>query len=178
MPPEAAQQSQAPSKRAIPMVVPVRSNRGNVSIPLAGEDWRVTGELILYPGPNMVPMDQWEQAKRQPGCQRMLREIIKPMRAEEFTKGMAHTVGKPVLEEGRPVPAEAPLSGMTDTDACALVADIGDQQLLNRLRTAEGRVAVRRAIEARIEAIRDPAKTASAAEAAAGSTKAQISLTE
>jgi hypothetical protein len=178
MPPAVAaestsQQSTSP-KKAIAMVVPVRSNRGNVSIPLADDKWKVVGDLLLLAGPNMVPAEKWEQAKRQPMVQALLAERIKSMKAEEFTKAMGHTVGKTVLEEGRPVPADAPLSGMNETDACALVADIADQTLLQTLRRSESRVAVRRAIEARIEAIKDPAKAANAAEASAGSMKAQI----
>ncbi len=181
MPPAAAaaastDSAPAEKKKAIPMVVPVRSNRGNVSIPLADDKWRVLGELLLLPGPNMVPADQWEQAKRQPMCQALLKEVIRPMKAEEFTKALGHTAGKTVLEEGKPVPAAAPLSGMSETEACALVQDCGDQTLLQMLKAAESRVSVRRAIEARIEAIRDPAKAANAAEAAAGSTKATISV--
>lgn len=178
MPPAAAvasTDSDPAGKRKIPMVVPVRSNRGNVSIPLADEKWKVTGELLLFAGPNMVPADKWEQAKRQPMVRALLEERIKGMKAEEFTKVLGHTVGRCVLEENKPCPAEAPLSGMSETDACSLVADIADQTLLQTLRRAEGRVAVRRAIELRIEVIRDPAKAANAAEAAAGSMKATIS---
>lgn len=166
----------APKKPAVPMVVPVRSNRGNISIPLADEAWKVRGELVLFAGPNMVPAETWAQAKRQPGVQKLLAEKIKFMRAEEFTKALAHTVGKTVIEEGRPVPAAAPLSAMNETEACELVKDIGDQTLLQHLQRSESRAVVKRAIEERIAEIKDPAKAANAAEAAAGSTKATIAM--
>ncbi len=178
MPPAAAAADSTPpadGKKKIPMVVPVRSNRGNITCPLADDNWKVTGELLLFPGPNMVDADKWARAKKQPMVQALLAEKIKPMRAEEFTKTLAHTVGKTVIEEGKPVPAAAPLSGMSDSEAIELVADCGDQTLLTMLRQAESRVAVRKAIEARIEVIRNPEKAGAVADAAGVSTKAQIS---
>lgn len=171
MPPAA---SAARAQDRIPMVVPVRSNRGNVTIPLADESFKVLGDLLLFAGPNLVPAEKWEQAKRQPGTQVLLREKIKAMRAEEFTKGMSHTVGRTILEEGEPVPADAPLSAMSETAAIELVKDVSDQTMLARLKSSESRAPVRRAIDARIEEIKDPAKAATAAEAAAGMGRATI----
>lgn len=160
-------------KRQPPMVVTVRSNRGNVSIPLANEQGRIIGDLQLAAGPNLVPLDQWEAAKRQPMVRILLAEKIVAVKALEQNH---RVVGRTVLEEGKPVPAAAPLSALDDTAAIELVKDVADDGLLARLLKVESRAPVRRAIEARALELRDPAKAASLAEAAAGSTKATITM--
>lgn len=162
-------------KPAVPMVVPVYSHRGNVTIPIILESSgaRRRFELQLTAGPNMVPVEHWEAAKKQPGVRRMLNAKIQAVKAQEQQQAK---IGKSPLEEGKPVPAAAPLSGMSETEAVELVKDSADASMLGVLLKAESRGPVRRAIEGRLQEIKDPAKAASQAEAAAGSTKASISL--
>ena len=165
-----------PSPEDKKMVVPVMSNRGAITIPVmvGGDDSaRRRVDLQLSPGPNLVPADLWELAKRQPGVRRLMSCKIPSVRAPEQPQ---NKVGKPVIEEGKPVPASAPLAGMSDTDAIELVKDSYDAGLLNGLLKTEARAPVRRAIQARLEELKDPAKAASLAEAAAGSSKASITL--
>ncbi len=163
----------------IPMVVPVRSNKGNVSIPYdngkTGEERVTVGSLHLLAGPNLVPLSTWEACKRNPSTGALLESRIPFMVAAEQDKRL---VGRCVLEEGKPVPASAPLAAMDESAAVAMVADMLDANLLTQLQGLEHRVAVRKAIEARIASIKDPTKgQATAAEAAAGMGRATISMT-
>lgn len=138
------------------MLVPVRSNRGNITIPYDNgkeKEGRLKGDLHLVAGPNLVPFEVWEACKRNPSVGSLLRAKIPNHAADEYRR--ANIGGKMVMEEGRPVPAAAPLSAYDDASACNLVADILDVQLLRQLEAIEPRAVVRRAIIARISAINE-----------------------
>lgn len=159
------------------MVVPVRSNRGNITIPYdngkTGDERVMVGDLFLTAGPNLVPLDKWLAAKRNPSLIALMKGRVPSIRAPEQRPEL---IGKPIVEEGAPVPAAAPLAALSETEACDLVKDVVDVTLLTQLQAVEHRAPVRRAIETRMVQLKDPSKFMNGAEAAAGSRHATITL--
>lgn len=121
----------------------------------AGRPRPVTlGPLIsLVPGLNLVPKEQWDQAKKSPNAMLLLRTKIEPSPANEANP---EKFGEFILVEGRELPAESPLKALRPSEAVERVASTLDAALLRAWLADEGRAEVRRSIEAQLDSIERP----------------------
>lgn len=112
------------------------------------------GDLIqLSPGLNLVPKDKWDKAKENPALALLLKTAIPASPAPEANP---ERVGRMIIVEGKELPDESPLKGLSAAAAKDMITETLDTTLLKSWLPDEGRAEVRKAIERQITTIEQP----------------------
>jgi hypothetical protein len=124
-----------------------------------GERSSMAKVLVIPPGQNLIPSDEWAQAAAQQQQQIMLATRIKSDPAPEST---GSRVGQYMLVVGTEVDADNPLAKLSEDEATRFVTETFQVPVLKRLLEQEQRGAVMLAIRSQIEKIEEPKKSAKA----------------
>jgi hypothetical protein len=109
--------------------------------------------LFLNSGWNLVDEERWAQARKNPGVQSLLKQLIPQASAPEESP---ERVGHPVLVEGRVVQADDPLGALSESEALRFVAETFVTATLQKLEPLEQRAPIKLAIRAQIDKIEKP----------------------
>ena len=129
---------------------------GPIGLQLPGMREQISGTtrpgkiLALPPGWSLQPPDLWEQAKKNPVTQLMLRDRIQPSAAPEQNQAR---VGHPKIEEGPVVPSAAPLRDVGQDQALEMIREIHVVAMLKLLLREEKREMVAKELRVRLERI-------------------------